>query len=224
MSGNGIQSKIDRLTPKLFLDGPSQFLVKNLALQFLQEPHFKQVFGESVEPYDREDFMIRELPALRIYNFTYTKEHESHYIVGDLHMDIILPPLLRRGDTEEVQDQLATAIIQQLRRPPFFAAMLEVVPGLNELGKVVTVDNTLGYQNTKQEDECPCTHMTVNFRIDLKEWDAYLESQGRTKDDPFDVTLENLATIAVTIQTIRVDGDLTTQDVQLQSTQPITGG
>lgn len=220
MAGN---SKIDRLVPELFLDGPGEFLTKSVARAIREECHFKQVFGESVVDYDREDFSIRELPALRVYNMDYSKKQESHYIEGELKVDVILPPLLRREETESVQSQLASALLQQFRRPSFFEAMLKAVPGLNELGKVFSVDKSLGFQNESMTDECPVTHISLNFRIDLKEWDAYLESQGRTKEDPFDVTLENLRKIASTIQGIRVDADLGTKDVELATQQAIGG-
>lgn len=216
-------SKIDRLTPKLFLDGPTEFLIKSIARALAEEEHFREIFGDSVVDYDKEDFSIRELPAARVYNFNFTKEHESHYIFGDVKIDVILPPLIRREETEEIQSQIAAALLQQFRRPSFFAAMQRAVPGLNELGKVFAVDKSLGFQTEGMTDECPVTHITLNFRIDLKDWDAYLESQGRTKDDPFEVTLANLRTIATTIQGIRVDADLTTTQVTLQSQQPIGG-
>lgn len=216
-------AKIDALTPKLFLDGPVEFLTKSIAAAIILEPHFTQLFGESVESYDREDFAMRELPALRIYNQTYRKEHESHYITGELNVDVILPPLIRREETESIQTQIAAALMQQFRRPSFFQAMRLAVPGLNELGKTFAVDKTLGFQNEGMSDECPATHITLNFRIDLKEWDAYLESQGRTKDDPFDVTLSNLRKIASQIVGIRVDADPATKDLSL-STQQVIGG
>jgi hypothetical protein len=215
--------KIDALTPDLFKDGPTDFITKNLAKQIIEEPHFNQIFGESVDIYDRQDYSMRQLPAIRFYGYTYTKNHESHYITGDIFCDVILPPLIRREQTEIIQNRIAAALMQQFRRPPFFAAMRKAVPGLNELGKVFTVDKTLGFQNDKMDDECPVTHITLNFRLDLKEWDAYLESQGRTKDDPFDVTLKNLKTIASEIAAIRVDADLETIEVKIPTTQKIGG-
>lgn len=216
-------TKLERLTPHLFLDGPAEFITKSIAVALIQEPHFRQIFGDSVELYDREDFSMRELPALRVYNFTYTKEHESHYINGDIKLDVILPPLLRRDQTEEVQGKIAGALLQQFRRPEFFAAMQQKIPGLNELGKVFSVNKSLGFQNTSMTDECPCTQITLNFRLDLKQWDQYLEDTGRTKDDPFDVTLEDLRTVASTIQGIRKDADLTTKDVEIGTKQKIGG-
>lgn len=216
-------ARIDNLTPILFLDGPTEFLSKSICTALIAEPHFHEVFADNVVDYDKEDFSMRELPALRVYGFTYTKEHESHYINGDIKIDIILPAMIRREETEEIQGRLAAALLQQFRRPNFFQAMEEKVPGLNELGKVFSVDKSLGYQNDKTVDECPTTQITLNFRIDLKQWDAYLEEQGRTKEDPFDVTLKNLKRIATKIQGIRVDADITTKDVELDSTQIIGG-
>lgn len=216
-------SRIEKLTPLLFLDGPCEFLSKSVALAIKNEEHFKVLFGDSVEDYDREDFSIRELPACRVYAYRYTKEHESHYINGELFLDVILPPLVRRADTEEIQSRISSALLQQFRRPSFFAAMQSAVPGLNELGKVFSVDKSLGYQNTNDDAECPLTHMTLNFRLDLKVWDAYLESQGRTKDEPFQKTLENLRVIASKIQGIRKDADLATKDVEIATKQDIGG-
>lgn len=216
-------ARIDRLTPNIFLDGPAEFLTKSIAKAIIDEPHFNQIFGTSVECYDREDFSIRDLPALRVYNFDYTKEHESHYINGQIQMDVILPPLIRRDQTEEYQGRISSALLQQFRRPEFFAAMKQSIPGLNELGKVFSVNKSLGFQNTQMSDECPVTHITLNFRIDLKVWDQYLEDTGRTKDDPFDVVLEDLRKIASEIQAIRIDADLATKDVLLQTKQKIGG-
>ena len=192
--------RLSRLDPSPFLDGPGEFLVSNIAKYMREEPHFKKIFGDSVDDYDREDYSMRELPAMRFYSFQYTKETESHYITGNVFCDVILPPSIRRKETEKIPSQLANALLQQFRRPCFFQAMQLVVPGLNELGKVFTVDKSLVFQNTKQDDECPVVHITINFRLDQKQWDEYLEMQGRTKNDPFDVTLENLELIATTIQ------------------------
>lgn len=212
--------KIDHLVPDLFKDGPAEYLTKHVADAIRSEPHFKAVFGESVVDYDKEDFSMRELPALRVYNFDYTKETESHYIIGDIHMDVIFPASIRREQTEEYQSRIANALLQQFRRPNFFEDMKLKVPGLNELGKVFRVQKNLGFQNTGMSDECPATHIVLNFRLDQKVWDAYLESQGRTKDEPFDKTLENLREIAAEIAALREDGST---QIVLNSQQTIGG-
>lgn len=210
-----MEDKLDRLTPKLFLDGPSEFLAKSVALGIMEEKHFAEIFGDSVVDYDKEDFSIRELPGLRVYNFQTTKEHESHYITGDLKLDVVLPPTLRRTQTQDIPSKIAMALLQQFRRPNFFESMRKSVPGLNELGKVFSVNKELVYQNTQQEDECPVIQITLNFRIDQKQWDEYLEEQGRTKDDPFDVTVEDLKSICTVIQGIREHVGEKPKDIQL---------
>jgi hypothetical protein len=223
-----MEDKLDRLSPEveggpaLFLSGPGQFLATAVAEALKKEPHFNLIFGDSVDDYDREDYSMRELPALRVYNFTSTKLQESHYITGELFADVIWPPSIRRNETEKFISQVGTALLQQFRRQPFFAAMRLAVPGLNELGKVFTVDKSMSFQNELMgEEECPVTHITINFRLDLKEWDAYLEMQGRTKEDPFDITLENLRVIASTIQAIKTESGVNTVELEIESTQKV---
>jgi hypothetical protein len=80
----------------------------------------------------------------------------------------------------------------------FFTAVEAKVPGLNELGKTFTVDKSLGFQ--WGEDVVPLTRIVVNFKIDLREWDQYLEIDSRTKEDPFERTLANLERMVGVIQ------------------------
>ena len=76
------------------------------------------------------------------------------------------------------------------------------MPGLNELGKTFTVDKSLAFQPESSQEIVPMTRLTINFRIDLREWDAFLESDNRTKDDPFERTLADLEYISTLIQGI----------------------
>ncbi len=199
-----------------FLDGPTEFLAKTCARLIAEVPQWRLIFSDSIEGYDRYDFSQRALPALRIYNLTFRKEHESHYIYGDLLIDVILPPSLRRDELQTVQDTLSAAMMQQFRRPSFFAAVRDAVPGLQELGKTFAVDKTMGQR--WQDGILPITQITANFRLDLKEWDSYLEREGRTKDDPFEVTLASLDRIKTTIQGIRDDE---TVEVTITSDQKV---
>lgn len=194
---------IDKLKVNPFIDGPADTLVKATAQSIAKVKQFKLIFGENIDVYERVDYNIRQLPALRIYNHEYTKEQESHYIRGELLMDIIWPPSLRRAELQRFQDVLSSALLQQLRRPNYFKDLVAAVPGLNEHGKVFTVNKALGMR--WEEDYVPLTEIRVNFRIDLKVWDAYLESTGREKTDPFDVTLKDLELIAAQIQPVRDD-------------------
>jgi hypothetical protein len=195
---------IDKLELNPFLDGPTQTLVKATAASIARVKQFRLIFSDNIDIYERTDYSERQLPALRVYNHSFTKEHESHYIVGDLLMDIIWPPEIRRPETQGFQDVLCAAMLQQLRRPNYYQALTAAVPGLNEHGKVFSVNKELGMK--LDDGFLPITEMRVNFRIDLKIWDDYLEGKGRTKDDPFEVTLKNLETIASQIVPIHDDG------------------
>lgn len=196
---------IDKLKINPFIDGPTESLVKSVAQLFLQTREFKYIFSDNIDTYERSDYSERQLPALRVYSRTYRKEHESHYITGELLLDVIYPADLRRDELQRFQDVLTAAMLQQFRRPPFFAQAIELVPGLNELGKVFDVDKTLAIY-LSSEAIVPLSQTKANFRIDLKVWDAYLENTGRTKEDPFNVTLAELRTIAAQILPLHDDG------------------
>lgn len=195
---------IERLTINPFIDGPTEALVKAVALSIATTPEWRYIFSDNIDTYERIDYSFRQLPALRVYNQHYRKMQESHYIEGELVLDILLPASLRRDELQGFQDVLSSAMMQQFRRPNKFAELVAQVPGLNELGKVFDVDKTLGLM--VGEGACPLLEMKPNFRIDLKRWDDYLESTGRTKEDPFNVTLKNLVTVAVAILPVREDG------------------
>lgn len=190
--------RIDKLDPNPFISSPGDFLVKTLRDLLRLVPQFRLIFGDAVDSYKRMDYGIRQLPALRIYSGSYTKEFESWFINGDITLDVILPASLRREELEQVQDTIANALLQQFRRPTFFATVEAAVPGLNQLGSRQSVDKTLGFQ--WDEAIVPLTQITVNFRIDLRKWDDYLESTNRTKDDPFERTLADLTKLVGTIQ------------------------
>lgn len=213
-----VEEKIDRLKTNPFLDGPTEFLCKSICRLLLLDEKWKLIFGDFIDAYERSDYAFRNLPALRVYNENFTKEHESHYITGEVKADIVLPSSIRRLEHQTIQDTISAALLQQFRRPGFFEAMRGAVPGLNELGKVFSVDKTLGLQ--LEGDVAPMTQVTLNFRVDLKEWDAYLLSEGRTKEDPFEVTLGELRRI---VSEIRGLNDEEAVEVTV-STDQIIGG
>lgn len=194
----------EKLKINPFIDGPTEALVKATAASIAGTPEWRYIFGENIDVYERIDYSFRQLPALRVYCQHYRKMHESHYIEGELVMDMLLPASLRREELQGFQDILSAAMLQQFRRPNKFNELVAQVPGLNELGKVFDVDKTLGLM--VEEGACPLLEMKPNFRIDLKRWDDYLESTGRTKEDPFNVTLKNLVTVATTILPVREVG------------------
>lgn len=188
-------------TPNPFISSPAEFMSKIIAIELKKVDVFTRIFGEYIDSYPRDDYPVRALPAMRIYDKGYRKTSESHYIVGELFVDLVLPSLLRRYENQEVADILSSALMQQFRRPEFFNTLCELIPGLNELGREYNVDKDLVF--VWQENQVPLTQIRMNFRIDLKEWDNYLELTDRTKQDPFVKTLGDLETLAGTIEGLR---------------------
>lgn len=202
----------------LFLTGPAEFLCDRVAKQLAGVDVWKRLFGDSIDPYKRMDYSMRALPALRIYNDGFVKDFESWYITGFLTLDIIWPPALRRGDLQQIPDTVAAAILQQFRRPEHFAELCELVPSLNELGKRVQCDKSLGFE-LSEEEVAPLTQILLNFRMDLRAWDEYLESDNRTKDEPFSRPLGDLKQIVSLIEALRDDGET---ELTLGIDQPTT--
>jgi hypothetical protein len=187
----------------LFLTSPGEFLCVQAATLLRESPSWKALFGENIDPYKRMDYSQRSLPALRLYNDTYDKQYESWFIEGDLILDIIFPPSIRRSELQQIPDTVSSALLQQFRRTSFFNAVGAVCPALNELGKRFHVEKALAFE--WGEDLVPLTRVLVNFKFDLRIWDSYLESDNRTKDDPFERTLADLKKIATTIQGLNDD-------------------
>lgn len=203
----------------IFKDNPIEFLCASIAAQLAETDEWPTIYGEYIDGYERMDYDFRNLPALRIYNETGSKDGESWFINGDIKMDSILPPNIRREETQQCQDTLVGALIQQFRSHTFFEAICTKVPGLNELGKIVGWDKSLGFNF--EEQMAPLTQITLNFRLDLRRWDDYLESQNRTVNEPFKATLANFKRLNSTIQALKDDGS---NGPTIQGNQIIKGG
>jgi hypothetical protein len=201
----------------LYLTGPAEFLCAKIVEKLLDDTVWSRLFGPNIDPYKRMDYSIRALPAMRIYNNTYVKTAESWFVDGDIVCDLIFPANIRRKELQQIPDTVTSALMQQFRRPTFFTELCEVTPGLNELGKRFDVDKSLAFE--WGEDLVPLTQVTLNFRIDLRAWDNYLESDNRTKDQPFERPLGDLEQIVSLIQGLRDDNE--TVDVALEADQRI---
>lgn len=213
-----LSSTREEQVTNLYITGPVEFLCKNIADALKEEEVWKLLFGEYVDPYKRMDYPIRGVPALRIYNNQYLKAFESWFVEGDIIADIIFPASLRRTELQQIPQTVSSALLQQFRRPTFFENLCAKVPGLNELGKRFDVDKGLAFETDKSEELLPLTQITLNFRLDLRQWDAYLESDNRTKDDPFVRTLADLKKIVSTIQGLDDDDEV---KVEIESSQRI---
>lgn len=199
----------------LFIDGPVDYLVRHAAYQLRQVKQWRNLFTAGIEGYKRMDFSMRGLPGLRIYIDDYRKTFESWFINGDITLDVILPAYIRRYETEDYAGQIANALLQQFRRDSFFNTLRSSIPGLNELGKEFSVDKSLGF--AIGDDVVPLTQIKANFRIDLREWDSYLEQTDRTKDSPFEKVLGNLEQIAFNIQGIEDDLDTENPNIEIET-------
>lgn len=201
----------------LFLTGPAEFLVKHVALLLAADPVWAQIFGEFIDGYKRMDYPQRALPAMRVYNNLYEKQFESWWVEGDIIVDMIFPASLRRRDTQQIPDTVSAALLQQFRRRSFFDAIRAVVPAVNELGKKFRVDKSLAFE-WGDNQLVPLTQVMINFKMDLREWDDYAESDNRTKDEPFDRPLGDLKTIRAVIQAVDDDGNVdneTDMDIEI---------
>lgn len=202
-----------------FFSGPAEFLVAEIVRQLKVVPQWKKIFGDQIDGYQKMDYSMRALPALRVYNMNTSKQFESWFLEGPIKADILLPAVLRRDELQQVQDSLSMALLQQFRRPTFFDVLMERVPGLNELGKQFDVDKTLGFE--WETNWVPLTQITINFKLDLRVWDDYLEATDRTKDSPFEAVLGSLDKIATTIEGLKDDNQTT--EVELGIEQKTTG-
>lgn len=203
-------AKTDERDLSIYINGPGEFLVKKCVQELRLVKEWAAIFGITeddpdgfIDSYQRMDYPMRALPALRVYSTSYERQFESWFVEGDIIMDLIWPPELRREDQQQVQDTVSAALLQQFRRTPFFNTISEKVPGLNELGKRFIVDKSKGFE--WQDDIVPLTQIRVNFKIDLRQWDLYLEATDRTLEDPFEYTLKNLERIVTVIQGMRDD-------------------
>lgn len=207
-------------SPTPFLDGPAEFLVKTVAAQFAAVPQFKLLFGTFIDGYKRMDYSFRNTPVVRFYNNACTKTSDNAWLTGDIIADTIFPASVRRNQLQQIQDTVTAAMWQQFRRQPFFYAVRALVPSLNELGRVITVDKSLGYQWQESDEVVPLTQFTINFKLDLRIWDDYIESQDRTTEDPFEKTLQNLEQINLLINAVTGD-EPTPVEVELEQDIPV---
>lgn len=214
--------RIDNFTAEPFITGPAEFLVKTLADELANVEQFKLIFGDAIDAYRRMDYSLRELPALRVYSERFNKPHENWFLTGTVTLDVIFPPAIRRRELQQLPDTISAALLQQFRRQPFFEALEVKIPGLNELGKEFDVDKSLGFD--MGDDIAPLTQITLNFRLDLRQWDRYLEDSARTVEDPFEESLKNLQSIVSVVQALR-DGAYDSDDMQTTvDLETINGG
>lgn len=200
-----MSERIDLLELPSWLLQPGDKIVASMVTELRKEPVFAAIFGESIEPYMRADFGVRDLPALRVFDPSGKKDAETWFSDGFIRAEVIFPPAIRREQLQAYPSVVRSALMAQFRREPFFAAVRAAVPGLNRLGWSFSWDNTLGFIPRDTENVCPMLQITLDWRVDLAEWDRYLESDDRTVDEPFKKTLGDLERIIATANALLDD-------------------
>lgn len=214
-------STIEGVETDLFLTGPQEFLIRTFCDLLKAQPLWLKLFGDNIDPYMRMDYSARNFPSMRVYCDKWGRNFETWYNNGDLQIDIIWPASIRRTELQQIPMTIASALEQQLSSPKFFEALCAKVPGLNEFGKRLDVDMSKFF-SYGEDDAYPFTRLKVGFRIDLAAWARYLESDNRTKDEPFQRTLKDLRLLVGVIEGLRSE-DPDAVDVTVgiqQSTNP----
>lgn len=202
-----MSQRVDSFEKPIWLLQPADAIAEVFVDELMKERVFQMIFGESHAAYMRSDWSTREMPALRAFTPSGSKQGETGYMLGDLQVECIFPPLVRREQLQRYPDIVISALIAQLRRPSFFNACRKRIPALNRLGFDLSWDKALAYKyDDGASDLAPLAKMTVNWRVNLNEWDKWAEDQGRTVDQPFEVTLEDLTSMTATIVALRDNG------------------
>ncbi len=99
---------------------PSNRIAMAVAQAFSNNKYIKQVFGNSIVSYRRDDFTSRELPALSIYEPSEGGRSRYFPLNGQLIFDIYLPIKIARSETERVFNTLGQALILTMQQYDFF--------------------------------------------------------------------------------------------------------
>jgi hypothetical protein len=185
---------------KDLLTGPGEDLVKKLMMQMAKVKGFIAIFGPYKDgsenmrwaDYQRFDWSTRQLPAINIFTSQpEEKESDNAYLNGTIQIQVIWPPKLRRTDLTNIP--LASQYVQTMLDEIYYIQRPEKVYGLNALGKQMTW--TPNAEGVIESEQVPVTMIDVKYRIDLRAWYRALEFMDRTRDNPFEDTLEQLAEI-----------------------------
>ena len=202
------------------LTGPGEDLVPKLLMQLSSINGFKKLFGE-YEPkrednrwadYQRSDWSIRMLPAINIFEAqTESKESDQAFMTGTIQIQTYWPPAFRRSESRRVELAFKGAL-ENFFESQYAIDMIDELDwhirpikvwALNEIGRTLTwspnVETIIG------TEMCPVTMLNVTYKIDLRAWYRALEFMGRTKENPFENTLNNLQSIGGDYQGLDAD-------------------
>lgn len=207
----------------LFLTGPGEDLVPKLLLQMSRVPAFVKLFGpykidtdnnkntdqQRWSDYQRMDWSLRQLPAISIFESqSEQKSSDNAWLTGNIMMNVYWPANFRRSDLARVPAAFKS-VVENFFASKYATDMLDElyyiqrdmkVYGLNEFGKELTW--TTNTEGIVEQQMVPVTMVDIRYRIDLRSWYRALEFMGRTKDNPFEITLLDLTQISADINGI----------------------
>lgn len=200
---------------KIFLSTPGESLVAATLMQMSTIKNatgaaFTQLFGpyqpgvdqQRWADYPREDWSIRQLPAISIYEGeSEDKTSSNAWLNGTITIVAAFAPNQRRSDLSRVQNTFK-GVLQNFFESQSCVDMLDEiywhersmkVPGLNEYGKTMTWSPNV--EALVEDKMVPVTLVNVRYRIDLRAWYRALEFQNRTQLDPYRDSLADLTVI-----------------------------
>lgn len=229
-----------------FIEGPGEYIVRNTLAQMAAIPGentpnpFVALFGPYTAPaagkdvpqqqrwadYNREDWSVRQLPAINIYEAEAEDKTSSNaFLNGTINFMAVWPPNQRRSDWSRVANAFKGAL-QNFFESDYVKTMLDElywiqrpqkVPGLNEYGKVMIWSPNV--EGIVDGEYVPVTLVSVKYRLDLRSWYRWLAFTNRTKASPFQTPLAPLTQIDGSYQGVT---DTEGQDVVVEVPDNIT--
>lgn len=213
----------------LFFEGPGEMIVRNTLMQMAAIPGnpnnpisgpninpFQKLFGPYTPPqpgkdvpqqqrwadYNREDWSIRQLPAINIYEAeSEDKTSSNAWLNGTINFMAIWAPNQRRSDWARVGNAFKGAMqnffesvqVRNMLDELYYITRPEKVPGLNEYGKTMVWSPNI--EGIVEGEYVPVTLVSVKYRLDLRSWYRWLAFTERTKAVPFEHPLAPLTQI-----------------------------
>jgi hypothetical protein len=201
-----------------FLPGPGQSLINSILTQMSLVPQFIEVFGpftvddenQRWSDYCRFDWSLRQLPAISLFEKdSENKTTTNGWLEGTAGIQVFWPANFRRSDLSRIPS-LFKAAVQNFFESDLANQLFSIVPGLNKIGAEINWQpNTEGLV---EAELVPVTLIDIKYKIDLRQWYRFLETDYRTKGQPFVRTLDDLSVVALAIHGLTEQTGTSVQD------------
>ncbi len=163
--GNGLALSLDTI-PTL----PSANLGAALKEYLLSLPRLKSIFRTEIEYYNRQDHIVRSLPALNIYIGTGKHEGPYGWLEGNLDMKIILPIGLNREVIADQAVAISNYIFLQMNQLGSIEFVSQYVKGLVHLGYNPLFNYDKAYILDGQQVDAYIVEGVANYKISMLEY------------------------------------------------------